>query len=104
MARLYITEFAEMPQLNSAGVIPQCPVAPGIAEQSVAIGGGSVASAAFNQGTKFVMLNSDAVCSLAWSSDGTPATAVATAQRMSANETRFYGVHPGGKVSVIANT
>jgi len=104
MASLYITEFEHMPSLTSWGVIPQCPQAPGLAEQKLAIGGTSVASAAFNAKTKFVMLHTDVICSIAWSETGTDPTAAATAQRMAANETRFYGVRSGGKVAVITNT
>ena len=49
------------------------------------------------------MINTDQPCSVAW---GTAPVAVATAQRLGANETRFYGVPPGGgfKVAVITNT
>ena len=105
MATLYITELQFLPQLDAGGsVIIQAPVVPGTAEQHIAITGASVASAAFNINTKFVMLNADAVCSLAWSADGTTPTAVTTAQRMGANETRFYGVRSQALVAVIANT
>jgi hypothetical protein len=31
-------------------------------------------------------------------------TAVATAQRLAANETRYYGVNPGEKIAVITNS
>lgn len=104
MSTLYITELKDMPVLNTAGVIPQCPQVPGLAEQAITISGASTASAAFNANTTFVMLHTDVICSLAWSETASAATAVITAQRMAANETRFYGVRGGGKVSVIANT
>lgn len=104
MAFLYITEFANLPNLNSFNSTPQAPVAPGIAEQRLAVGA-NVASAAFNTATRFVMLHTDNICSLAWSKPGdADPVAVITAQRMNANETRFYGVYPGGKVAVILNT
>lgn len=106
MATLYITEFALLPQLDAGGnIVAQIPLAPGIAEQSVAIGGTSAQSSAFNTATKFVMLNADSVCSLAW---GANPTAVVTAQRLSSNETRWYGVAQLAgvpiKLAVIANT
>lgn len=105
MAFLYIDEYANLPQLNSMNAIPQAPVAPPIATQKIAIGGGSVASAAFNAGTKFVLLHTDAICSIAFNAFGTAdPVATASSSRMNANETRFYGVYATGKVAVITNT
>lgn len=104
MATLYITEYDKLPILDSSGSIPQAPVEPAIAEQHISITGSSAASAAFNVKTKFVMLNTDSACSLAWAIAGGSPTAAATAQRMGANETRFYGVPYNGKLAVISNT
>lgn len=107
MAVLYITEFANAAMAGLVNVTPSfplpAPLVPGVVEQHVAIGGGSVASAAFDPTTTFVMVNCDVACSLAW---GANPTAVTTAQRMGANETRFYGVPAGSnlKVAVIGNT
>lgn len=95
MATLYITEFAVM---SLAAMAPQTPP---VAEQDVAIGGSSVASNPFNASTRFIMVNCDAACSLAF---GSAPVAVTTAHRMAANETRFYGVQPGQEVAVIANS
>lgn len=107
MSTLYITEYknatmAGLAAISNAFPLP-APLNPPLAEQHVAIGSGSVKSAAFNDSTTFVMVNCDQACSLAW---GTDPTAVATAQRMGPNETRFYGVPAGGayKVAVIQNT
>lgn len=104
MASLYVTEFANLGTTTVGGRVVQAPAAPGLAEQKLAVGVGSVASAAFNAKTNFVMLHTDAICSLAFSVDGTDPTAAATAHRMGAGETRFYVVTPGGKVAVIQNT
>ncbi len=102
MARLFITEFGKMPILaNSA---PQCPFAPGVAEQLVTFSGSSTASLTFSETTSFVMVNTDTTCSLAWSVTSDDPTAVTSSQRVSANETRFYGVRAGGKLAVIQNT
>ena len=106
MATLYITEFADG---TLAGVVgspsPQFPIpapmTPPVAEQHVGISDSSTQSAAFNAATTFVMVATDAICSLAW---GDNPTAVATAQRMAANEVRFYGVVPGQKLAVITNS
>lgn len=100
MAVLYITEYKALAQT----VIRQNVAAPGayaVAEQHLAIGASSVASAAFNTATTYIMVHTDAICSLAF---GPTPTAVATAHRMAANETRFYGVNPGDKIAVITNT
>lgn len=102
MATLYITEFSHIaPTATPGGETAPAPVAAGVAEQSMAITAGSTPSAAFNAKTFFVMIHTDAICSLAF---GAAPTAVTTAHRMAANETRFYGVTPGQKVAVIANT
>ena len=111
MATLYITEFsnaamAGLVSPTSAFPLP-APLVSGdsavMVEQHVTIGGSTTQSAAVAATTTFVMLNCDNACSLAW---GTNPTAVATAQRMGANETRFYGVPPGKayKVAVITNS
>lgn len=106
MATLYITEFADATVADLTGSVTlqwpiPAPMTPPVAEQHIAITGSSTASAAFNANTTFVMVETDAICSLAW---GSSPTAVTTAQRMAANEVRFYGVVPGQKVAVISNT
>jgi paraquat-inducible protein B len=51
------------------------------------------------------MVETDATCSLAWTSSATvTATATTSAQRMAAGETRFYMVDPGGSLSVVSNS
>jgi hypothetical protein len=106
MAVLYITEFSSstMAGLTNTSTpsypIP-APMTPPVAEQHVAIGAMSAPSAAFNAATNFVMIETDAICSLAF---GASPVAVTTAHRMAANEVRFYGVVPGQAVAVIANT
>lgn len=104
MATLYITECAEIGETLKGGRLVQAPAMPPIAEQHITISGSSTASAAFNAATSFVMVHTDAICSLAWSTNSTPPTAVTTAQRLAANETRFYVVVPGGTLAVISNT
>jgi|SRR6267154_2354170 len=100
MATLYITELKSIIFAGNQAVL--APASNTItAEQDVAIGGSSVQSAAFAATTNFVMVNCDSACSLAW---GANPTAVTTAHRLGANETRFYGVIPGQKLAVIANT
>ena len=105
MSTLYITEFADATMAGLISPSPlfpiPAPMTPPVAEQNVTIGMSSTQSAAFNAETTFIMVNCDAACSLAFGADP---TAVATAQRMGANETRFYGVVPGQKLAVITNS
>ena len=101
MAVLYITEFKWMGQAPNS--VPSMALQAPLAEQTVAIGGGSVASSAFNAGTRFVRLHTDAICSIEF---GAAPTATATTARMAANQTEYYSVPEGGafKVAVITNT
>lgn len=101
MAVLFVTEYSTMGQAPNSG--PQMPQEPVLAEQVVAIGGGSVSSAAFNAKTRFIRLHTDAICSV---SLGTAPTASSTTGRMAANQTEYRGVPEGGafKVAVITNT
>jgi hypothetical protein len=99
MATLYVTEYS----LN--GWVQTPPItAPPLqsiqADYNVAIGGTSTPSPAFQAATGVIQINCDAACSIAYG--GSP-TAVVTAHRMAANETRFYLVKPGDKLAVIAN-
>jgi len=100
MAKLYITEYAEQGRDSNGAILP-VGMEPAIAAQGVSIGASSTASSAFNGNTRFVLLHTDAICSVAF---GVSPTAVATANRMGAGESRFYGVLPGHKVAVITNT
>ena len=104
MAILTVTEIATLGQTLVDGQLVSAPQLPGIAEQQVSIGGGSLASAAFNKATRFVMINCDTACCLAWTVDATVPTAIVGYQRMGANETRFISVTPGGKLAVILST
>ena len=96
MAVLYITEY-------SAISIPDAPIAPGeaIASQTVAIGGSSTQSSAFNAQTRYVRLHTDAICSILF---GSNPTATATTARMAADATEYFSVNPSTKVAVITNT
>jgi hypothetical protein len=100
MATLYITEYNDTPATKNGIVIPSG-AEPNVTEQAVAITGASLQSAQFNARTSFIMVNTDTTCSLAF---GDSPTAVTTAHRMSANETRFYGVSSGQRLAVILNS
>lgn len=100
MATLYITEVKELGVANFGKDIA-APKMPPEAEQTVAIGGASTQSNAFAPTTHFIIVHSDAICSLAF---GANPTAAGSAHRLAANETRFYGVNAGDKVAAITNT
>lgn len=102
MAVLYITEFAQL-MPSPVGGQGQVPQQPPLAEQTVAIGGASVASSAFNSQTRLVRLHTDAICSVEF---GTAPVATSTTARMAANATEYHGVPVGAsyKVAVITNT
>lgn len=102
MAVLYITEFATI-KVIPAGLHVQVADQPALAEQTVAIGGSSTQSSAFNATTRLVRIHTDAICSIEF---GTNPTATATTARMAANTTEYFGVLGGGtyKVAVITNT
>jgi hypothetical protein len=101
MAVLYITEFDTTKIIEGAGAPGIITDEPPLAEQTVAIGAGSVQSAAFNAGTQMIRVHTDAVCSIAI---GTNPTASATTRRLAANQTEYYGVMAGQKLAVIQNT
>jgi len=94
MAKVYVAEFAAI-DLNVAREPP-------LAEQVVAIGGGSVqCSNAFHASTRVIRVHTDAICSIAIG--GNP-TATANTRRMPANATEYFGVEGGQKMAVITNT
>lgn len=100
MAVFYIEEFQTLAVDPALGTLP-IPQQPALATQIIAIGAGSVASAAFNANTRFVRIATDAPCSYLF---GASPTAIATTPRMGANTDLIFGVVPGQKVAVITNT
>lgn len=101
MATLYISEFNLIGQQQ--GVVVPVVDQPSLADQTVAIGGGSVQSSAFQSTTAYVMLSADSVCSIAF---GTNPTATTSNMRLPANVPIFFHVPPGQsfKVAAISNT
>lgn len=97
MAVLYITEFADVSATQGVTIAKQ----PVVAEQTVAIGGSSTASSAFNQRTRYVRLTTDAICSVSF---GAAPTASATTMRMAAGSVEYFDIAQGSKVAVITNT
>ena len=97
MAVLYISEYAEQAR-DLRGYLVAAGQEPTLAEQQVAIGGGSTQSASLNAKTAFVRVHTDASCHVAFGTDPTASTAQ---KRLTANATEFFGV-PAGKAFRIA--
>jgi hypothetical protein len=95
MATVYITEFIGR---EFRGI--QAWVTPPVAEQTIAIGGVSVQSAAFNPTTEMIRVHADAICSIAF---GFNPTATAVNMRMPAGIVECFVVYPGTKLAVITN-
>lgn len=102
MAYLTITEVEEVTFTLVNGQVVMAPKMPPITEQTLPIAGVSAPCAAFDKRTRYVMLNCDTACGLAWSLPGAAdPVAINNKHRMSANADRFCGVTPGGKLAVI---
>jgi hypothetical protein len=99
MATLFIAEFRYI----GATVGGNIQVAQGVpvAEQTVAIGGTSTQSSAFNAQTRFIRVHTDVICSI---KIGTDPTASTTTARMAADQTEYFAVQPGDKIAVRTNT
>ena len=95
-ATLYISEYKNYPGIY------QAPLAPEITHQTLAVGGSSAQSNAFNAQTQLVELVCDTTCSV--QIGGTNPTATTTSHRMAAGVPEFWIVQPGDKVAVIANS
>ena len=101
MAVLFISEH-EVMGAQHGGLVQAVSQAP-LAEQTVAIGGASAQSAAFNARTQVVRIHTDAICSIKF---GTNPTATTSTARMIAGQTEYFAVPRGAayKVAVITNT
>ena len=99
MTTLYINEFTAPTRINDTDIAVFA--APPVAEQTVAIGVGSVQSAAFNATTNYVEIETDSICSITF---GANPTATAASMRLAANDRILRRVTPGQKVAVIVNT
>lgn len=97
MSSLYITEFDGSGN-SVSGASLQVGKMPPVTTQVVAFTTSSVQSAAFNASTKFIRVQSDAVCHLVFAANPTSTT---NGQRMVADSTEYFAVTPGDKVAVI---
>ncbi len=99
MAVLFITEHTN-PSIAQGGLLPVVQMPP-LASQTVAIGGSTTQSSAFNAKTVLVAVHTDAICSVEF---GANPTATAASRRLAANTTEYFQVVAGHKVAVITNT
>lgn len=98
MAKAYISEFSEILMRGPGVAIARMP--PVVEQTPVAIG--TVASSAvFGAATCFIRVHVDAICSIAIGSDPVATT---NNMRLAANQTEYFAVTPGDKISVISNT
>jgi len=97
MATLYVSEFGDL-AIGRA----QAMTLPPLRMQTVAIGASSETTAfAFTENTRMVRVHTDAICSIAASA---APTATTSDLRLAADQTEYFGVKPGDKIAVIANT
>jgi hypothetical protein len=97
MALVYISEYSSLAQ----GGAQQAASAPALVVQPpVAIGAGSVQSAAFSAATRYVRLNTDSACNFAFGAN--PTAQANVSERLAANSTEYFGVSAGAKVAIIA--
>lgn len=99
MAKIYVTEHTS-PRIVQGGLLPVVTMPP-LATQTVAIGGTSAQSSAFNSKTRMVAVHTDAICSIEF---GENPTATSNSKRMAAGATEYFEVIAGHKIAVITNT
>jgi hypothetical protein len=93
--RVWITEFASVGSAGGGSI--QIAKLPAVAKQQVDTTAGVQTSGAFNASTKFIRVICEAQCAVR--ADGTAATA--TDLLIPAYTAEYFGVLPGGTLSVI---
>lgn len=93
-ATLYVTEFKERPPVTY-----QAAWTPAVANQTVAIGGASTQSAAFQWNTALIRVHADIACHVVIG--GANPVATASSMRMIAGQTEYFLVVPGDLLAVI---
>lgn len=99
MANLTITEINKL-AFDPHGSPILAPEMPALKESNVAVTGAHLESDPFVNGARYIMVNTDTACGLAFGENPVASTVL---HRMGANETRFYGVIPGHRLSVVAS-
>lgn len=100
MAALYISEYASIGTPGPGPASHQSPLEPAQVERVVGISGSPTQSPPFADSTKLVRLECDSVCSVLFGPNPTATTSV---KRLAANQTEYFSVIPGHRLSVISN-
>jgi hypothetical protein len=102
MAKLYITEFSHVGDLERGESKIQAALEPGTDQTPVNIGASSEQSAAFSDHTRVVRLQCDVACSIAF---GANPTATTDNRRLPAEAIEYFAIGSASelKVAVIAN-
>ena len=100
MAACYISEYATVGVPGPGPDGHQSPLEPAQVEQVVGISGSPSQSAAFASSTKLVRVCVDSTCSILF---GVNPTASTSQKRLAANQTEYFSVNAGHKLSVISN-
>ena len=109
MAKLYISEFANIVAQQGTTKAESLAAQPAITDQTVSIGAGSLQSNPFNAKTNMILVTSDSVCSIvigaASLNSGAGPTATASNLRIPANVAPIaFAVVPGQILAVITNS
>lgn len=106
MAIVTITEYARAKKLEMGPNVLQIAEEPPITTQTMTITAGSTQSAAFNAGTNFIRIDTDAIIRFEIGANPTALAAAppAGSQRLAADGIDHKGVTPGHKLAVISST
>lgn len=100
MPALDVTEYTDLATARNGAAV-MAGSEPSRVTQQVSVTGGSLASAAFSDATKFVRVHSDIACRIAF---GQAPVASGASQRLAAGATEYFGVQSGIKIAVISTT
>jgi hypothetical protein len=102
MAKLYVSEYLYLAQDQRSQPVA-APQEPPVATQVLDTAGTSLSAAIVG---KFVLISADATLSYRLSAGAGSSDPVATTSdmRMAAGDSRFFGVVPGAKIHIVANT
>ena len=104
MGTLYVSEYRSLASVPSSLTYGpqagQAPQEPPTAEYTVNIAGSPTAGQLFGGYTAMIRVHTDSICSILI---GTAPAAATTNKRLAANQTEYFGVAPGQRISVITN-
>ena len=97
-SRVWISEFGVLAATNSGGVPAQIASLPSLVDQATLdISGGVQSSAAFSSATRYIRVFSEVQCAVKCASGATTSSLP-----VAALTPEYFGVQPGGIISVIA--